>query len=82
VKARFGPFEDSANLDARQVHDSHRTCHRLRKSFYTRPMKHLGDVGHMESHFGLFRDSANLDARQVHDLHRTCHRLRNRFTHG
>jgi hypothetical protein len=23
VKARFGPFEDSANLDARQVHGLH-----------------------------------------------------------
>jgi hypothetical protein len=63
VTARFGPFEDSANLDARQVHGLHRTYHRLRKSFYTQPMKLLGDVGHVESHFGPFGDSANLDAR-------------------
>jgi hypothetical protein len=35
AKAHFGPFEDSANLDARQVHGLQRTYHRLRKSFYT-----------------------------------------------
>jgi hypothetical protein len=62
VKACFGPFEDSANLDARQVHGLHRTYHRLRNHF-THPMKLLGYVGHVESHFGPFGDSANLDAR-------------------
>jgi hypothetical protein len=30
AKAHFGPFEDSANHDARQVHSLHRTYHRLR----------------------------------------------------
>jgi hypothetical protein len=63
VKARFGPFEDSANLDARQVHGLHQTYHRLRKSFYTHQMEHLGDVGHVEFYFGPFGDSANLDTR-------------------
>jgi hypothetical protein len=29
AKARFGLFEDSANLDVRQVHGLHRTYHRL-----------------------------------------------------
>jgi hypothetical protein len=33
VKARFGPFEDSANLDARQVHGLDRTCHWIRNHF-------------------------------------------------
>jgi hypothetical protein len=29
VEARFGPFGDSANLDARVVHSLRRTYHRL-----------------------------------------------------
>ena len=29
VEARFGPFVDSANLDARQVHGLRRMYHRL-----------------------------------------------------
>jgi hypothetical protein len=33
VKARFGPFEDSANLDARQVHGLRQTYHSLRNRF-------------------------------------------------
>jgi hypothetical protein len=33
VKARFGPFGDSANLHARQVHGLHRTYHRLGNHF-------------------------------------------------
>jgi hypothetical protein len=33
VKARFGPFGDSANLEARQVHGLHRTYPRLRNHF-------------------------------------------------
>jgi hypothetical protein len=32
VQARFGPFGDSATLDARLVHGLHRTCRRLRNS--------------------------------------------------
>jgi hypothetical protein len=35
VKARFGLFRDSANLDTRLVHGLRRTYHRLRKSFWT-----------------------------------------------
>ena len=30
LEARFGPFGDSANLDARSVHGLHRTYHRLK----------------------------------------------------
>jgi hypothetical protein len=33
VEARFGPFGDSANLDARYVHGLRRTYHRLRNHF-------------------------------------------------
>jgi uncharacterized membrane protein len=33
VEARFGPFGDSANLDARYVHGVRRTYHRLRNHF-------------------------------------------------
>jgi hypothetical protein len=33
VEARFDHFGDSANLDARWVHDLHQTYHRLRNHF-------------------------------------------------
>ena len=49
LEARFGPFGDSANLDARSVHGLCRMYHRLGKSFWTHPMELLGDVGHVES---------------------------------
>ena len=63
VQAHLGPFEDSANFDARLEHDLCRTYHRLRKLFGTHPMELLGDVGHMESHFFLFGDSVSVSAR-------------------
>ena len=49
LEASFGPFGDSANLDARSVHCLRRTYHRLEKSFWTHPMELLGYVGHVES---------------------------------
>ena len=49
LEARFGPFGDIANLDARSVHGLCRTNHRLGKSFWTHPMELLGDVGHVKS---------------------------------
>ena len=33
LEAHFGPFGDSANLDARSVDGLHRTYHRLRNHF-------------------------------------------------
>jgi hypothetical protein len=33
LEARFGPFRDSANLDARSVHSLRRTYQRLRSHF-------------------------------------------------
>ena len=71
VEAHFGPFGDSANLDARLVHALRETYHRLRKSFWTHPMVLLGDEAQLEASFSPFRDSANLVARSVNGLHRT-----------
>ena len=62
VKTHFGPFEDSANLDARLVHGLRRTYHRL-TSFFMHPMELLGDVGHVESRLFLFGDSVSVYAR-------------------
>jgi hypothetical protein len=47
LEARFDPFRDSANLDARLVH----------------PMEFLGDVDHVESRFSPFRDGVSVGAR-------------------
>jgi hypothetical protein len=33
LEARFGPFRDIANFDARSVHGFHRTYHRLKNHF-------------------------------------------------
>ena len=47
LEARFGPFGDSANLDARSVHGLCRMYQSVGKSFWTHPMELLGDVGHV-----------------------------------
>ena len=49
LEARFGPFGDTANLDARSVHGLRRMYHRLAKSFWTYPMELQGDMGQVES---------------------------------
>ena len=69
VEARFGPFGDSANLDARKEHGLRRTYHRPGKSFWTHMMELSGDVSHLESRFFLFGDSVSVGARYVHGLH-------------
>ena len=56
LEARFGPFGDSANLDARLVHGLHP------KSFWTHPMELLADMGHVESSFGLFGHGVSVSA--------------------
>ena len=61
LEAHFGPFGDSANLNARSVHGLRRTYHRLGKSFWTHLMKLLGDVGLVDSRFVLFRDAVSVD---------------------
>ena len=47
VEARFGPFEYSANVFARQVHSLRRTYHRLKNRFER--TRWNSDVGHVES---------------------------------
>jgi hypothetical protein len=54
VEAHFGPFGDSATLDARLVHGSRRTYRRLRNSTGGPLMELLGDMSHVESHFDQF----------------------------
>jgi hypothetical protein len=61
LEARFGPFGDSDNLDARLVHGLRQTYHRLRNCF-AHPIELLGDVGHVECEFGPFRGGASVDA--------------------
>jgi hypothetical protein len=78
VEARFSSFGDSANLDARLVHDLRRTYHKL-KSFWMHPIELRGDEAQVNAHFNAFGDSANLNAREVHDSRRRYHRLRNHF---
>jgi hypothetical protein len=60
VDACFCPFGDSANLDARLVHGYALNIPHAQKLFWTHPIEHLGDVGHVESHFGPFRDSVSI----------------------
>jgi hypothetical protein len=51
LEARFGPFRDSANLDARSVHGLRQMLHRLGNCF-AHPIELLADVGLVECHFG------------------------------
>jgi hypothetical protein len=48
VEARFSPFGDSANLDARYVRDLGRMYHRLENCIGHTRWKLLGDVGHVQ----------------------------------
>jgi hypothetical protein len=79
VNARFGPFGESANLDAILVHGFVLNKPQAQKSFWTHPLEHLGDVGCVESHFGPFRDSVSIGATWVRGLRQTYHSLRNHF---
>jgi hypothetical protein len=63
VDACFGPFGDSPYLDARLVHGFALNIPQAQKSFWTHPIEHLGDVGHVESRFSPFRDSVSIGAR-------------------
>jgi hypothetical protein len=81
VDARFGPFGDSTNLDARLVHGFALNIPQAQKSFWILPIEHLGDVGHVESHFGPFGESLSFGARYMHGLRRAYHRHENHFGH-
>jgi hypothetical protein len=63
LDARFGPFGDSAILEARLVHGFALNIPHAQKSFWTHPIEHLGDVGHVESYFSPFRDSVSISVR-------------------
>jgi len=64
VKARFGLFGDSANLDARFAWNVPYS----QKSIWTHPIELLDHVCHTESRFNLFGDRDSLGARLVHGL--------------
>jgi hypothetical protein len=85
VEARFGPFGDSATLDARLVHGLCRTYRGLGNSIggtrwnckVTWVMWNLVSIC-----FGIvLGDSAIHDARYLHCLHCMYHRLINSFGH-
>jgi hypothetical protein len=62
VDACFGPFGESANLDAnRCMVCIERTIRR--NHYWTHLMDPLGDVGHVECRFSSFGDSVSLSAR-------------------
>jgi hypothetical protein len=63
VDACFGPFGDCANLNARLVHGFVLNIPHAQKSFWTHPIEHLGNVGHVVSRFGPFRDSVSIGVR-------------------
>jgi hypothetical protein len=63
VKARFGPFRDNANLDARWVHGFCRMYHEAWKSFWTHPMELLGDMGYAKSRISPFGDGVSVSVR-------------------
>ena len=63
LKARFGPFGDRGNIEARWVHSLRRTYHRLGNRFGTHLMELLADVGCVESSFGLSGDGVTVGAR-------------------
>jgi len=77
VKARFGLFGDSANLDARSVYDLNKPY--SRKSIWTHLLELLDHVCHMKFCFNLFGESVSLGARLVHGLRIMHHRLRNHY---
>ena len=63
LEARFGPFGDSANLDARSAHGLRRTYHKPKNHFGPTRWKLLADMGCVESSFGLFGDGVSVDVR-------------------
>jgi hypothetical protein len=63
VYARFDPFGDCANLNARLVHGFALNIPHAQKSFWTHLIEHLGNVGQVESRFGPIRDSVSISVR-------------------
>ena len=63
LEPRFGPFGDSANLDARLAHGLRRTYHKPKNRFGPIRWKLLADMGRVESSFGPFVDGVSVDVR-------------------
>ena len=63
VEASFGPFGDSANLDARSAHGLRRTYHKPKNRFGPTRWKLLADMVRVESSFGPFGDGVSVDVR-------------------
>ena len=63
LEARFGPFGDSANLDARSAHGLCQMYHKLRNRFGPTRWKLLADMGRVESSFDPFGHSVSVSAR-------------------
>jgi len=63
LEARFGPFGDSANLDARLAHGLRRTYHKPENCFGPTRWKLQADMGRVESSFGPFGDGVSVDVR-------------------
>ena len=63
LEARFGPFGDSANLDARSAHGLRRTSHKLGNHFGPTRWKLLADIGRVESSFDPFGYGVSVDVR-------------------
>jgi hypothetical protein len=62
VEARFDPFGDSPNLDARSVHDMRRRYYGSKIILDTLD-RTPSDIGHVESPFDPFRDCVSIGAR-------------------
>ena len=63
LEARFDPFGDRANLDARSVHGLRRMFLRLENHFGPTRWKLLADMGRVVSSFGPFGDGVSDDVR-------------------
>ena len=63
VEARFGPFGDTVNLDARSVHGLRRTYHRLGNHFGRNRWYSYVRLVKWKLIPGPFGDSVNHDAR-------------------
>jgi hypothetical protein len=50
-------------FDTILVHGFALNIPQVQKSFWTHPIEHLGDVGHVEPHFCPFGDSVSISAR-------------------
>ena len=63
LEARFGPFGDSANLDARLAHGLRRTYHKPENRLGPTRWKLLADMGRVESSFTPFGDGVSVHVR-------------------